>query len=89
MSKAPLVSLDQEGRQGHQDYQVMVCQEPKENQAHKDTQELESRVCQGCQENQGSWGPQGQEGRWGQRGRLGPWGYLDRKDHRGLMGFLA
>jgi len=47
------VSLDQEDHQGHQDYQVMACQEPKENRVHKDIQELGSRVCQGCLGNQG------------------------------------
>lgn len=89
MSKVPPVSLDQEGRRGHQDYRVTVSQEPKENRAHKDIQELGSRACRACQGNRVSWGPRDREGRWGRRGILGPWGYPGRKDHQGLMAFLA
>ena len=79
----------QEDPRGPPAYQVMGYLEPKENQGHRDTQELENQVCLGCQESQEPWECQGQKVTLDPKGRSGLWGSQGRKDLQGLTDFLA
>lgn len=82
-------SLAREDHLGPPVYQVMGYLESKENQAHRDIQELESQVCPECQESPEPWECQGQKVKLDPKGRLGPWGSQGHKDLQGLTDFLA
>lgn len=61
----------------------------KENQGHRDIQELESQVCLECQGSQEPWECLGPRVKLDPKGKLGQWGSQDHKDLQGLMDFLA
>lgn len=82
-------SLAQEDRLGPLVCQVMGYLELKENQGHRDTQELESQVCLECQGSQEPWACLGQKEKLDRKGKSGLWGSQDHKDLQGLMDFLA
>lgn len=82
-------SLAQEDHLGPLVYQVMGYLESKENQGHRDIQELESQVCLECQESQEPWECLGQKAKLDPKGRLGLWGSQDRKALQGLTDFLV
>lgn len=82
-------SLAQEDHPGPPAYQVMGYLESKENQGHRDIQELENQVCLECQESQEPWECPGQKVKLDPKGKSGPWGSRDRKDLQDLMDFLA
>lgn len=82
-------SLAQEDRLGPLGYQVMGYLESKENQGHRDTQELENQVCLECQESQEPWECPGQKAKLDPKERSGLWGSQDHKDLQGLTDFLA
>lgn len=82
-------NLDQEDHLGHQVYQVMGCPESKENQGPRDIQELESRVCLGCQGSQEPWECQGQKAKLDPKGKSDLWESQGHRDLQDLMDFLA
>lgn len=82
-------NLDQEDHLGHQVCQVMGCLESKENQGHRDIQELESRVCLGCLESQEPWECLEQKVKLDPKGKSGQWESQDHKDLQDLMDFQA
>lgn len=82
-------NLAQEDPLGLPVCQVKEYLESKENQGHRDTQELESQVCQECQGSQEPWECPGQKAKLDPKVKLGPWAFQDHKDLQGLMDFLA
>lgn len=82
-------NLAPEDHRGPPVYQVMGYLGPKENQGHKDIQELESQVCLECQESQEPWECLGQKVKLDPKERLGLWGSQDPKGLQDLMDFLA
>lgn len=82
-------SLAQEDHLGPPVCQGMGYLESKENQGHRDIQELESQVCLECQGSQEPWECLGQKVKLDLKGKSGLWGSQDPKDLRGLMDFLA
>lgn len=82
-------SPDQEDHLGPQVCQVMECLESRENRGPRDTQELESRVCQECPGSQELWECRGQKAKLDLKGRSGLWEFQDLKDLQDLMDFPA
>lgn len=82
-------NLAQEDHLGPPAYQVMGYLESKENQGHRDIQELENQVCLECQESQEPWECLEQKVKLDPKGRSGLWGSQGLKDLQGLMDFLA
>lgn len=82
-------SLAQEDHLGPLVYQVRGYLESKENQGHRDIQELESQECLECQESREPWECLGQKVKLDPKGRSGLWGSQDHKDLQGLMDFPA
>lgn len=82
-------NLAQEDHLGPLACQVTGYLGSKENQGHRDIQELESQVCLECLGSQEPWECLGPRAKLDPKGKLGQWGSQDHKDLQGLMDFLA